>query len=52
MRINKYHVKGHAYAQLIDENDFVHYVGKWNADALCIARACLGRDLSPRFPSD
>jgi len=42
MRIKKYHVKGHAYTQLIDENDFVHYVGKWNADALCICYHLIG----------
>ena len=42
MRIKKYHVKGHAYAQLIDDNNFVHYVGPWNADTLCICYYRIG----------
>ena len=42
MRIKKYHVKGHAYAQLIDDNNFVHYIGPWNADTLCICYYHIG----------
>ena len=42
MRIKKYHVKDHAYAQLIDDNNFVHYIGPWNADTLCICYYLIG----------
>ena len=42
MRIKKYHVKGNAYAQLIDDHKYAHYIGPWNADSLCICYNLIG----------
>ena len=46
MRIKKYHVKGNAYAQLIDDNKYAHYIGPWNADSLCICYNLIGWNIT------